>query len=446
MKHRAQIELTSAEIEKTKCISYVYKGINNSLTDPEFQAQHRLNEKAFTRKRDLPFERLVSFLMKPRSRSTQTELQGLFAAIEGEAVPTAMPTAAAVSKARRSLSESVFQALNQQAIEQFLSGFGRPIWNGFRLFAVDGTTFQLPAGKDLEASFGHQESGPTLARGSTLYDLDLRLVVDFRVAAYCVCERELAIDHLTAAGPGDLLLYDRGYPAFWLFALHLMKGIDCVMRLPRHWHPASDAFWEGNASSTLITLTPSKQQARACLDQGVEPTPITLRLVRVTLNGGETEILATTVLEEERLPAHLFKALYHRRWGTEEGYKHDKQRAEIENLSGRSPLAVRQDMHAKVLAMNLAAMLRAVAQQISERLYAARRGTYQVRPSTALANLSDQLFRLLLLGAVESLALLQRLVQSLSQAVEAVRPDRTFPRRNPKRRKAGFHMPYKRVV
>ena len=36
---------------------------------------------------------------------------------------------------------------------------------------------------------------------------------------------------------------------------------------------------------------------------------------------------------------------------------------EIENFSGRSLLAIRQDSHAKILAMNLATMVRNVAQR-----------------------------------------------------------------------------------
>jgi hypothetical protein len=42
-----------------------------------------------------------------------------------------------------------------------------------------------------------------------------------------------------------------------------------------------------------------------------------VRLVRVRLRGGETEVLATSVLDEARLPARLFAQLYHRRWSVE---------------------------------------------------------------------------------------------------------------------------------
>jgi hypothetical protein len=38
-------------------------------------------------------------------------------------------------------------------------------------------------------------------------------------------------------------------------------------------------------------------------------------LVRVTLKSGETEVLATSLLDEAAFPTHVFKDLYHLRWG-----------------------------------------------------------------------------------------------------------------------------------
>jgi len=42
--------------------------------------------------------------------------------------------------------------------------------------------------------------------------------------------------------------------------------------------------------------------------------------------------------------------------------------------------------------------------------------------------------------------LLTLLTQSLSDAVAAVRPDRSFPRRNPGKLEPGFHQAYKRTA
>jgi hypothetical protein len=107
------------------------------------------------------------------------------------------------------LSERVLSALIRGAVEAFRAGWGSPLWHGFRLFAVDGTTVRLPDGAGLEAFFGAQVIGPILAGASILYEVDHDLVVDTQVSAMCVSERELAIEHLGAARPGDLLLYDR---------------------------------------------------------------------------------------------------------------------------------------------------------------------------------------------------------------------------------------------
>jgi hypothetical protein len=199
------------------------------LASPEVIARFPLHPKAFTRQRELPFHRLVAMMLNLRKGSTELELGGFFATLLGVAISLGAPTRAAFSKARKRLSEKLFSRLNQEAIKTFCAGWGAPRWQGFRLRAVDGTTFHLPPGEALERAFGAQENGPTLARASVLYDIGHDLVIDARVAAMCVGEHELAVEHLAAAEPGDLLIYDRGYPAFWLFALHLAAGIDFCM-------------------------------------------------------------------------------------------------------------------------------------------------------------------------------------------------------------------------
>jgi len=409
-------------------------------------ARFRLHPKAFTRQRELPFHRLVALMLNFRKGSTELELKGFFATLLGVVITLAVPTRAAFSKARKHLSEQVFVYLNREAVRTFCTGWATPRWQGFRLRAVDGTTFRLPPGEALERAFGTQESGPTLARASVLYDIGHDLVVDARMAAMCVGEHELAIEHLSVAEPGDLLIYDRGYPAFWLFALHLAAGIDFCMRLPRSGFAAAEAFWDSDAPETVVTLTPSADQRRACRDQGVCAEPIQVRLVRVRLKGGESEVLATSVLEAERIPARLFAQLYHKRWGVEEHYKRQKRWAEMENFSGRSLLAIRQDIHAKILAMNLSAMVRNVAQRLADRQFARRELRYRVRACSALSEMKHNIVRLLFGDPDQRRELLALLTQSLSDAVEAVRPDRSFPRQNPGKLKPGFHQSYKRTA
>jgi hypothetical protein len=446
MKRTNDVTLSTEEAQHVSCISSVYEQLRQALFSSEWTERFRLCKKAFTRNRDLPFPRLVTLLLNLRKGSAEQEVEGFFATLEEQPDASATPTPTAVCKARKRLSAEVFVALNRHAIETFRAGCGTPLWHGFRLLAVDGTTLRLPNNAALERFFGTQPSGPILARASMLYDLGHELVADFQLAAYCVSERELAIAHLEAARPEDLLLYDRGYPAFWLMVMHLQRGVEFCMRLPRESFSAAESFWNSDATSTLITLTPSAEQARDARQQGLPTDPIRVRLVRVRLPGGETEVLATSVLEEERLPARLFKALYHRRWGAEESYKRQKRWLEIENVSGRSVLAVQQDVHAKILALNLSSMVRGVAQRIASRRYAARKHTYQVRWTSTLSAMKNTLVRLMTGTLQASTAILTAVICKLSRAVEAVRPERQFPRQNPGKLKVGFHNAYCRTA
>ena len=68
---------------------------------------------------------------------------------------------------------------------------------------------------------------------------------------------------LAARGQDDLLLYDRGFPSYSLFALHQARGVPVCMR--------------------------------------------------VRLKSGEVEVLATSLRDTQRYPAHLFKDLYTKR-------------------------------------------------------------------------------------------------------------------------------------
>jgi hypothetical protein len=83
------------------------------LVCPDVIARFRLHPKAFTRRRELPFHRLVARMLPFRKGSTELELKCFFAALLGVVVTLAVPTRAALSKARKRLSEQVFVYLNQ---------------------------------------------------------------------------------------------------------------------------------------------------------------------------------------------------------------------------------------------------------------------------------------------------------------------------------------------
>jgi hypothetical protein len=41
----------------------------------------------------------------------------------------------------------------------------------------------------------------------------------------------MALKHLNKTEIGDLVLYDRGYPAVWFYKYHMLKNVDFCMRI-----------------------------------------------------------------------------------------------------------------------------------------------------------------------------------------------------------------------
>ncbi len=90
---------------------------------------------------------------------------------------------------------------------------------------------------------------------------------------------------------------------------------------------------------------------------GLDLEPLKLRLIRVDLANGETEILITSLIDKDLYPYDIFAELYHQRWFVEEDYKKLKCWIEVENFTGKTVLSVYQDFHARVFSKNMTQIL-----------------------------------------------------------------------------------------
>ena len=317
------------------------------------------------------------------------------------------------------------------SILAFAGHFHLRRWHGLRLLAVDGSTARLPNEHRIAQEFsGPADADRPLARVSQLYDVLNHVIVRADLVPYATGEREIASSYLYDAAAEDLLLYDRGYPAFWLIAQHRDMARHFCMRTSL------------SASREVIDFVASGQTtARVALHPC--PEPVTVRLVRVTLDTGETEVLITSLLDEQAFPSTWFKALYHHRWAVEESYKRAKCRIEIENFSGKSALSVYQDFHAKVLALNLGAMFVWIARTVVERLSARCRYPYRVNFANALTQMKNRIVRWLL--GPDPAATAGALVIQIARSAESVRPGRSAPRRRNAQKCRDFHGNYKRT-
>ena len=95
------------------------------------------------------------------------------------------------------------------------------------------------------------------------------------------------------------------------------------------------------------------------------PPELTVRFISLRLPNGELEVLVTSLLEEKLYPTGEFLEVYHWRWQHETYHQMLKSRLDLENWTGHTLEAVRQDTHAAVLVSNLESLL---SQEVQEDL------------------------------------------------------------------------------
>lgn len=414
------------------------------LASGDFLAQARRSDADFTRQRALPLSTLVPLLLNLRKGTIRDELDQFFETLADDAVARESVSEAAFCRARQKLKPEALAMLNDALVDTANTQIAQRRWRDFRVLAVDGSTARLPNTPAIAEYFGGPRgSGVPLARFSRLYDVLNDRVIQADMAPYRTGERELAANYLLDAKPDELFLYDRGYPAFWLFAFHHVEQRHYCARVRHDFHAEVTAFVADGAKQRTVMLTPNSTSARQCRDYHLAHDPLRVRLIRVELNNGEVEVLATSLLDEKAYPQRAFAKLYALRWGIEENYKREKQRLEIENFSGRSPWVVLQDFHAKIFAQNLTAILATLAQWLADERYRHRQHTYRINFANALSKMKNNLVRLFL--CTSPLELCWRLLHRMADAVEAVRPGRAYSRNLKKVRVPGFQQQYRRT-
>jgi len=239
----------------------------------------------------------------------------------------------------------------------------------------------------------------------------------------------------------DLVLFDRGYHAFWFYAALQNKNVSFCMRVKSNLETVFKEFADSRKSQAIIEIKPNKKSISQCHEKGLPTKPIRLRLIRVKLKK-ETEILVTNLLDDERYPATIFKELYHLRWGVEDNYKRQKQWLQIENFSGKSALSVKQDFHAKIASLNITAVMVYESQKIVDKKATTTHHKYKINFAQALSKMKDSV--VLLIQNIDLSDRITRLLIYLPETVEALRLGRSFARKVGKNNLNIIYLNYKR--
>jgi hypothetical protein len=269
----------------------------------------------------------------------------------------------AFTQARAKLNPEAFQHLNQVAWKSFYRNAPWLRWKDKRILAEDGTRLLLPNHPSIEDEFGSHNFGckakakRSMATATMLYDPLNQVALDASIAPYGGNERELLVSHLKHVTSEDILLLDRGYSCFWLLFLLSARKTNFCVRLQNNWWLKANEFDLSDNTEQLVSIRlPKKDYSKLQDYPEIRETEITVRFVKIPLDNGTHQILCTSLIDSKEYSIDELKALYRLRWNEEEAFKMLKSRIELENFSGKTAIAVKQDFFAKVFLLSITAM------------------------------------------------------------------------------------------
>ena len=413
--------------------------LRRQLCDEGFIGRHRVRAADFTRHRQLTFPIVMLFELQKTVKSIQRHLHEFLDELAGGELFESV-TSGAWTHARAKLKHTAFIELNRTCVVPTLYSEGRPLqrWRGHRLLGIDSSLLRLPSTAEMFAEFTEvavsNQGGQTgvrypEGRMSVVYDLLNRAGLDARLEPSQTGEVALAIEQLAPAGPGDVLLSDRGFTGYGYLAWHQRRGLDYVARCSRgSFFAAQELFRQDRANRSVTVKLLAPRAERAELQRLGLPLELVVRFVSVRLPTGELEVLATSLLDARKYPTKDFLVLYHCRWGHETFYGVLKGRLDLENFSGQTPEAVRQDFHSTVLLCNLESVLTASTDEALLAQTADLTHPQQVNRAVSFHALKHALLPLLYSDTpVEHVV--AKLQSWFAGAPVSVRPGRKVPRR-----------------
>ena len=162
-------------MDRTNICKNIIQSIKDYIMDPVKLEPHRA-EKHFVRKRKLTLLHVIIYLLYSSKASMFQNLSRIRDELSALSFPDVSKQA--LSKARQFINPSLFKELYYLSVDLFYKQIpSRKLWNGYHLFAVDGSRIELPNSQSTFDFFGEMSSFPdpdrryTMALASIIYDV-----------------------------------------------------------------------------------------------------------------------------------------------------------------------------------------------------------------------------------------------------------------------------------
>lgn len=300
--------------------------------------------------------------------SLQTVLNQVFQAL-GQVFR--VPTASAYSQARQKVDPEVFRDLTRSLVADFYEVYGADgevtVWRGHRLMGVDGSSVTVPDTPETRSRWSvqtNQYEGVATVQVlmSVLYDVLNDLGVNVAIGRRQAETKFIVESHLAHLHDGDVVVLDRAYDDYVLMAALNASQCGFVIRIPRKSMKPINDFWASTDVERVVTLR-CPAAARAGVVARHLPETIQVRLIKVVLDTGDIEVLATSLLDPVAYPRHEFKLVYHWRWNQETYFDRIKNMFELERFSSPTVRGIEQDLFGVIFLATLEGILTRPAHQ-----------------------------------------------------------------------------------
>ena len=305
------------------------------------------------RNRSLPARVMAYFAigMALHSEGSYEDVLGLLTdglAWAADSEPVSLPSKSAIFQARVRLGSAPVEGLFRRVARPLAAPSSSGCWlAGRRLVAIDGLCLDVADTPDNDAWFGRagvnkgERAAFPQARVVALAECGTHVIFDAAVGGYTTAENTLARGLVDRLEPGMLLLADRGFCGFPLWARAAATGADLLWRAmsnmkPRHIETLPDGTW-------LAELSPAGNAGR-------KVAPLRIRVIDYQLDDGRlndtTYRLFTTLLDPVEATAIDLAVAYAQRWEIESTFDELKthQRGARTLLRSKSPELVLQEI------------------------------------------------------------------------------------------------------
>lgn len=417
----------------------------SKLDDERIHEIARLTKEAFTRKRKMSLENLLTFTLTQKGKTLSMEINNYFKDINERQNRI---TKQAFSKQRMKLNPEVFIQLSNEYVESIYDDNNYNTLKDYIVTAVDGTVLEIPDTKELRKAYDCERGNNkhdmrvSRARVSGIYDVLNDIMIDAQIGKYTTPEKEMGLRNILnmvniLKDKKIMIIFDRGYISTELLLILSKLDITFLFRVQSKRYEVEKASMESNDEFVKFEITKSRRRriSKEILQYAKDVNEINLRITKIILSTGEEEYLFSNIPFKD-FNTNEMGDLYFKRWKIETAYDIIKNKLYIENFSGKKEIIIEQDFYAHMLILNMVQDLKNdVNQKVESKGNTSLKYDYKINMNVFIGTFREYLIQIVIENDCKKRKMLyEYLIEEATENLVPIKEGRSFPRTKVRRR------------